>query len=239
MYSYNERNNGNNNSSSNKSNMGPICETDFESRLFFNSRTLPKQKSCGDRPNDFVVDYQKYKSLKRMGKLKEAKSLKNCYQTDNSDVFEKTSLRSTYGSNLIPSDVSTSNIYINESQKNNQSYQSRASLNPSFISNTRLNVNYNRHNSNNLTENNQSPNDVNDKNTTTGFHSNYSLVSSNNNAKLCNLTADYKINYNYINPPTEHNMNIKQSLTSTSLLNKTKSNTTNQDGIDYLRKDSK
>ena len=191
--------------------MGPICELDFESRLCFNSRTLPKQNSVDERmsKNDFVVDYEKYKLLKRnRSQQKLAKSLKNCFENEeDKEVFEQISLRSNYGSKLIASDLSVnehtgSNKYLNETYnaagrgRNNFNYCSKTSLSPSIYSNTCNNNNNN--NNNRLAVNNSNNNathrsiDLNDKK----FHSSYSLVANNNNNKLSSLTADYKINYN-------------------------------------------
>jgi hypothetical protein len=206
--------------------MGPICELDFESRLCFNSRTLPKQNSVDERmnKNDFVVDYEKYKLLKRnRSQQKLAKSLKNCFENEeDKEVYEQISLRSKYGSKLIASDLSVnehtgSNKYLNETynaasrSRNNFNYCSKTSLSPSIYSNTcnnRLTVNNNSNN--NATHKSI---DLNDKK----FHSSYSLVSNNNNNKLSSLTADYKINYNSRGGGSVANANMSKAKVENSL----------------------
>jgi hypothetical protein len=237
LYSYNsDFNSGNGN---NRRAMVPICELDFESRLCFNSRTLPKQKSVGDRSsdkNDFVVDYEQYKFMKRKkSQLKLAKSLKNCFDNDNEqnkEVFEKISLRSNYGSKLITSDISfhetpCSNRNVNElntNHRNNSNYCSKTSLCPSIYSNRlTVNSNYNLPSSSDKQNTNNSflinkQNELNDAKTNT-FHSTYSLVSNTNNNKLCNLTTDYKINYNTNNSINNATNNTNNKNNTANLTN--------------------
>lgn len=171
--------------------MKPICETDFESRLCFNSSTINRQKSMDESmtKNDFVIDYERYKFKKRNEKRNRniAKSLKSCYQEEDTH-FEKTSLRSNYGRHLIRSDASVNGL--EQDCRSLENAVSGLSINSNNTCN-RLTVG-NHQPGNFLNVDYLSLKDMNDKN-----NSSYSLASTTNrNERLCNLTANYKANYN-------------------------------------------
>ncbi len=214
LYSWNSDCKSGNDLSKSTRQMVPICETDFESRLFFNSSTLLKQKSVPpNQPikNDFVVDYDNYKFKKRTDKqkIKVAKSLKSCYEQNSSfiEAHEKASLRSNYGSNLIPSENSMNEIVAGSTLNRQHSY-SRNSLSPSMCS--RRTGNGNNQGNFLIPDNASSRIDLTEKQPK--FYSNYSLVSNMTNAKLSSLTTDYKISYSYNdNATVSNNLNRNQS----------------------------
>lgn len=223
-------------------NMKPICETDFESRLCFNSSTINRQKSIEEAmvKEDFVVDYERYKFVKRKEKQnrKIAKSLKSCYQEEdaNDEPFEKNSLRSNYGSHLIRSDASV-NGYEQDSRslQNAVKCYSGLSINSNNTCN-RLTVNGNHQSSGNfLNVDYLSLRDMqHDKN-----NSSYSLASTaNRNDRLCNLTADYKAN-NTSNYKLENTANLinRNYGTSASNLSNYGYGTKNDAGQDRSKND--
>jgi hypothetical protein len=246
LYSCNSDTNNASDALNIRRNMIPICELDFESRLCFNSKTLTKQKSVDERlnKNDFVVDYEKYKYLRR-NQHKSAKSLKGCFENENDkEAFEQISLRSNYDSKLLVSDlsfnenpVSNANRNLNKAKnindKNNSIYFSKTSLTPSTGSNNRLTVNSNHNNlpSQIAKGNNTNINKVHgiNENQTPKYHSTYSLVSSTNNNKLCNLTTDYKINYttnkNIFTTTSNNNNNHNQNEINNVITNRKDSKT--------------
>ncbi len=167
-------------------NMGPICETDFESRLCFNAGPLNKKKSFEEEmtKNDFIIDYEHYKFLKRKDRQnnKITKSLKNCtsYEDENCEIHEKKSLRSNYGSHLIRSDLSVSCL--------DQEIQSLQLTSTKGYSRLSVNSNNTRHNGNRRSSNFLNVDYL-------SLRESNSSIESKNEKLKCNLTADYKISY--------------------------------------------